>query len=144
LPGFAFVHAAGLWPRRDIPGFGVAFASAVDAFDVPAAAWKFRDLSVRDSGLIVKHSARVRRLGLFEVARPVPSGHMICPLPVQVFDVSNQGVIVLSEVRATLESGTPETLIARMAEMDKDGCVCLPQLADLIHVLVAVCQCGEP
>ena len=40
------------------------------------------------------------------------------PLAVQ----ANQGVIVLSEVRATLkEVGTPETLVARMAEMDKDG-----------------------
>ena len=39
-----------------------------------------------------------------------------------VFDVGNQGVIVLSEVRATLkEVGTPDTLVARMAEMDKDG-----------------------
>ena len=39
-----------------------------------------------------------------------------------VFDVANQGVIVLSEVRATLkDAGTPETLVARMTEMDKDG-----------------------
>ena len=56
----------------EIEGFGAAFTTAVDAFDV--------------------------------------------------FDVANQGVIVLSEVRATLkEIGTPETLVSRMAEMDKDG-----------------------
>lgn len=35
---------------------------------------------------------------------------------------ANQGVIVLSEVRATLKDvGTPDTLVARMSEMDKDG-----------------------
>lgn len=35
---------------------------------------------------------------------------------------ANQGVIVLSEVQATLQDvGTPDTLVARMAELDKDG-----------------------
>jgi len=42
-----------------------------------------------------------------------------------VFDFGNQGVIVLSEVRSTLTTTTTsvssDTLMARMAEMDKDG-----------------------
>ena len=39
-----------------------------------------------------------------------------------VFDSANNGVIVLSEVRETLSSGTPETLIVRARCA---ACVCV-------------------
>lgn len=39
-----------------------------------------------------------------------------------IFDVGNQGVIVLSEVQATFKDiGSPDTLVARMNELDKDS-----------------------